>query len=201
MSTLTISFTTSLIPPAFGYKIKYWNVTSPTVISTTTVTTSPATITGLTGTSYAGTVEAMCNASGGSTPQSFTATIPGPPAVTLTFLSFICGQAGFMLSQALTGSFTINSFSINGFDNTNCSIASSPAVTTTLATPQTITTGQIIFQIPLTNFAAQYLSYRPLPSITINGIAVSNGGTFVVNGTIVTVSIPTTCLAYTNCPD
>ena len=200
MSTLTINFATSIIPPAFGYRVKYWNTTTPATILTTTVTTSPATITGLTGTSYAGTVEAMCNATGGSTPQSFTATLPGPVGVTLSFLTFTCDNATFMLSGALTGSFTINAFSIDGFENTTCSIASSPAVTTILATPQTIATGQMIFQIPMTNFGDSYLSYRPAPSITINGIVINNGGAFTVNGTIVTVSIPTTCSAYTNCP-
>lgn len=199
MATLTINFTTSLIPPAFGYRVKYWNTATPSNILTTTVTTSPATITALTDTSYAGTVEAMCTASGGSTPQSFTATAPGPTAVTLTFLSFRCNQAAFALSQALTGPFTVNSFSINGFENTNCSIASSPTVTTTLVTPQIIPITQIAFQLPLTNFPTSYLSYRPLPFIVINGVGVNNGGSFVVNGTIVTMNIPNTCSAYINC--
>jgi hypothetical protein len=201
MSTLTISFTTSVIPPAFGYKIKYWDVTTPAAINTTTVTTSPATVTGLTGTSYAGTVEAMCNATGGSTPQSFTATAAGSTESELLFTNFQCGSAYFFLTTALTGPFTINAFSINGFDNNTCSIGSGGPVTTILATPQTIATGQTLFSIPLANFAAQYLSYRPLPSIKINGIVVPDGGTFVVNGTIVTVNIPATCAAYTNCPN
>jgi hypothetical protein len=197
MSTLNINFDLSLVPPAFGYRIKYWDVTTPSIILTSTVTTSPATITGLTGTSYAGTVEAMCTQAGGSTPQSFTATAAGPVGVSLLFSQFRCNKASFILTGALTQSFTIDAFSINGFPNTTCN--NSGGVITLLQQPYTVSAGTTLFQLPLIDFGSNILSYAANSNLSINGILVTNNRTFSVGGTIVTLTVDTSCKNYVGC--
>lgn len=196
MSTLTINFTASVIPPSFGYKINYWDVTTPGTVLTTTVTTSPATITGLTGTSYSGTVQAMCT-SGGSTPQSFTATVSGPVSANLTLTSYSCNSVLFIVDQALTSSFTIDALSINGFRNTTCSIATEPALVDILQSPIICDPSFIGFYVGTTiGFGCDVLTYNVIPSITINGVVIPNNGTFTVGGTIVTVNLPVVCTNY-----
>lgn len=195
MATLTIDFDESVVPPTFGYRIKYWDVTTPTIINTTTVTASPAEITDLTGLSYAGTVEALCT-SGGSSPQSFTAAAPaGPTTAKLSFVDYSCNNVAFQLNKALTASFTINSFSINGFKNTTCLSIPAPSVDI-LQTPIVNVANNTFMVGDMIGFTCDTLMYRPIPSIKINGVVIQNNGTFTTGGTIVTVSLPTICKPY-----
>jgi hypothetical protein len=197
MATLTINFSVAIVPPAFGYRIKYWNVATPTIISTTTVTTSPATITALTGTSYAGTVEAMCTQAGGSTAQSFTAIANGSSTLSLIYNQFNCDKASFLLTAPLTQSFTINAFSISGFPNTTC--ANSGGVVTLLQQPYTVPAGTTSFQLPMIEFGTNILKCVANSNLSINGQLVTNNTTFLVGGSIVTLTIDTSCKSYIQC--
>lgn len=75
MANLNISFTPVSPAPANGYRVKYWNVNTPSNVITVTPnpTASPVTITGVASGCYSGTVESACSGGQFSSAASFNA--------------------------------------------------------------------------------------------------------------------------------
>lgn len=197
--TLNINFPPTSPVPALGYRVRYWPTSTPASITTITVPTPPATITGLTDYSYTGDVSAICALNTYSTPFAFTATVPGPLTSTLVFIGYSAGMFSFALTNPLTVPLTIEYASVDGFDNYGCGIGSGVyldtfAPSTTLTMPAGTTTGNIAG----VGLGCAVLAYRRGAQIKIAGnpLMLSNGNTFTIGGTTVTVSIGNTCDPY-----
>lgn len=78
MPNLTISFTPASPAPALGYRVKYWNVSTPGSITTVSPNPSgsPVVISGVAAGCYAGTIESACSGGTFSSPVSFNACSP-----------------------------------------------------------------------------------------------------------------------------
>ena len=75
MPNLNISFTPASPAPANGYRVQYWNASTPNNVITVSPnpTGSPVTITGVAAGCYAGTIESVCSGGQFSSPISFNA--------------------------------------------------------------------------------------------------------------------------------
>lgn len=49
---------------------------------------------------------------------------------------------------------------------------------------------------PFENFSGSVINYNMIDNVTINGVARTNGSTFTVGGTTVTLSLPISCTPY-----
>lgn len=129
--TLTLTFTESTPAPAFGYRIKYWDVIYPGVITTVLVPGSPAILTVPAVSTYSGTVEALCDDGFASTPQSWTTTCTRPTVIERYMLQSIGIDSIWYNSEGQDFTYTCNLFTTindgaatDGFGMVSCAFTS-----------------------------------------------------------------------------
>lgn len=127
-------------------------------------------------------------------PTTTTTTTAGATS-TLTF-NFVGGNGvdtngyfGFSLTNALSSNITITGAGVSQFSDFGCVTGIGTASQVGVAT---ITAGNLTTTVN-SNSSVCPSSYSRGSSITVNGTPLSDGGTIVVGGTTVTVSIPNNC--------
>lgn len=127
-----------------------------------------------------------------------TTTLPDPPTSTLTFSSYEGGVFTFTLSDAIySTSFMIEAADVEGSTTQNdCTAIDSYDSISLFFNPLSILPGQTTASVMgISPFTCDVLSYSKVNSITINGYGTYvDGDTLTIGGTLVTVSIPTTCV-------
>lgn len=208
--TLTLTFTPSVPPSPFGYRITYWPVSNPLATTSVIVPSSPYTITGLTQEAYAGTVETQCELGVFTNPVEWSAEYTVPESATLSFdyYSVInCDNPPptstfqFNLSPAILEDITITYAYVVGYASSPCDGSSMLIETDEIATSVTIPSGSngatINGDNPIccsTVTGEAYIHFGPY--IQVSGVPglLTNGSTFTTPlGTTVTVSILDNC--------
>jgi len=124
-----------------------------------------------------------------------------PSTTTLTFASYSSGVFQFTLSSSVTSNLVVTAASVNGTDQATCigyiesddiGGSNNPVGSATIISGSTI--GYMTSSSPM---SASVINYKRGTSITVNGVSYTNGNTFTVGSTTVTVSIPNTCDTYT----
>jgi len=192
--TLNINFPPTVPAPALGYRVRYWPVSNPASISTLVVAAPPAVVIGLTEFQYAGDVSVICGLNNYGPLVPFNVTATGPLTSTLTFVGYAAGEFTFSLSNTLTVPLTIEQASVDGFDNFFCGIGGGVSLDI-LFSPNylTIPAGLSVGYQTGAGFGCSILAYKRGSQIKIAGnpAILSNGSTFSIGGTTVTVAIDT----------
>ncbi len=128
MPNLTISFTPASPAPALGYRVKYWNTSTPGNIITVSPnpTTSPVNISGVAAGCYAGTVESAC--SGGV----FSGTVSFNACSGAAFCVAVSSTTGSEASQDCSGvndTFTVYTFTLKDTNGNTVNAPSNVTVT------------------------------------------------------------------------
>lgn len=129
----------------------------------------------------------------GAVPTTTTTTTGGTAILSVSYVGGngvdTNGQFYFNLSSALSSNVTITGASVNEFANPGCTGATGSASQAGMAT---ITAGNLN-TIVNSNSGVCPGSFSFVGGITVNGTPLTDGGTIVIGGTTVTISIPSTC--------
>lgn len=122
---------------------------------------------------------------------------PSAPLTSTLSYTFEAGQYYFYLTDALQDDITISIANVNGHTTSNCNLAAED--TASLQSPVTIPAGQTTVTHDSGVQGWSGITYiKPYLAITLAGFGTKlNGETFTVtSGTVVTVSIDSTCQVY-----
>lgn len=99
------------------------------------------------------------------------------------------GSFSFTLTNSISSNITITGTSVTTFSDPGCSGTTS---SDTQSGAATITAGNTTTTANSSSIVCPG-SFRRVNSITVNGTPLTDGGTIVIGGTTVTISIPNTC--------
>jgi hypothetical protein len=217
-NTIVIEFEPCEPAPADGYKIFYRPIGSVAAYreAPQNFTTSPAEwidALDLFGTVYEGYIQGDCgggklgptvtfvtdggggSGSGSSSESGSESGSVDPETATLTFTNYIGGQFMFTLSAPIPSTpIIITGANVLGFAGFTCAGFAIESDNITVGNPLTITSGSTIgLEMGQTPMDCASESWRRGSTITVNGIARSNGDTIVIGGTLVTIIIDEDC--------
>jgi hypothetical protein len=129
---------------------------------------------------------------------STTTTIAPPATSTLTFTSYKSGYFTFNLSNALSIPLTITGATVEGSNNKDCSqYEEGDDISDVIIIASGKTKGSIVGNSPMPCLVKAYVKSSSI-DVLIAGTyyTVVNGDTITAGGTVITISIDTSCVAY-----